>query len=127
MYKTNNVKQGGKELLFSVTADDCEWDYFKGSGPGGQKRNKTENCARCKHLPSGAVGLGQNGRSKQDNKIRAFKKMIETNTFKTWHHIEICRRLGMESEIEQKVIAQMRRENLKIEHQQNGEWVIDNE
>ena len=38
-----------KELLFSVTAADCDWQYIRGTGPGGQKRNKTETKVRCVH------------------------------------------------------------------------------
>jgi len=29
-----------RKLLFSVTAKDCRWDYFKGTGAGGQKKLK---------------------------------------------------------------------------------------
>ena len=35
-----------KEKLFTVTANDCTWTYYRGSGPGGQKKNKTSNCRR---------------------------------------------------------------------------------
>ena len=30
-----------RKPLFSVTAKDCNWDYYRGSGSGGQKKNKT--------------------------------------------------------------------------------------
>ena len=30
-----------KELLFSVTKDDFDWDYFRAGGKGGQHQNKT--------------------------------------------------------------------------------------
>ncbi len=33
-----------KQLLFSVTKKDLRIDYYKGTGSGGQKKNKTENC-----------------------------------------------------------------------------------
>ena len=45
-----------KEILFSVTANDCDWEYLRGTGPGGQKRNKTETKVRCIHRASGATG-----------------------------------------------------------------------
>lgn len=45
-----------RELVFSLTKDDFEWEYFRGTGKGGQKKNKTSSAVRCKHLESGAVG-----------------------------------------------------------------------
>src|SRR5207248_2974059 len=32
---------------------DCRFDIARGSGPGGQKRNKTSNAVRLTHLPTG--------------------------------------------------------------------------
>ena len=77
------------ELLFSITEKGCKFDYYKGSGKGGQKRNKTENCVRCRHIPSGAMATSEEGRSKDLNKRRAFKKMSETKEFKIWMKREV--------------------------------------
>ena len=52
-----------KKLLFSVTAADCRFDYYRGSGKGGQKRNKTSSAVRCTHIASGAVGASDDTRS----------------------------------------------------------------
>lgn len=71
------------ELLFSVTAKDCRWDTFRGTGKGGQKRNKTESAVRCTHIASGAVGQSDDSRSQHDNRRTAFKRMAETDVFKT--------------------------------------------
>ena len=57
-----------KELIFSVTSKDCEWDYVRGSGKGGQKRNKTSSAVRCRHLPSNAIGYAEDTRSQLQNK-----------------------------------------------------------
>ena len=45
-----------REKLFTLTAKNFRWDYFRGSGKGGQKRNKTSSGVRCTHEESGAVG-----------------------------------------------------------------------
>lgn len=29
-----------KTLLFTVSTKDCRWDYFRGSGAGGQKKKE---------------------------------------------------------------------------------------
>jgi protein subunit release factor B len=54
-----------REKLFSVTEKDCRFDYFRGSGKGGQKRNKTDSAVRCTHAPSGAVGASEALRSQR--------------------------------------------------------------
>jgi len=112
-----------KQLLFSVTASDCNWSYTKGTGAGGQKRNKTSSAVHCTHKASGAAGYSEASRSQHENKRDAFLKMVETDKFKKWHKIECMRRNGVLAEIERNVEEQMRSHNLKIEMKQEGKWV----
>ena len=109
-----------RELLFSVTSKDCEWSYTRGTGNGGQKKNKTSSAVHCHHRPSGAHAYSEASRSQHDNKRDAFVKMTETKEFKTWHKLEINRRLGVEAEIERKVEQAMRQ--LKYEVKVDGRW-----
>lgn len=111
-----------KELLFSVTAADCDWQYLRGTGPGGQKRNKTESKVRCVHRASGAVGESDLTRSQAQNKQIAFRKMVETRVFKIWHKLETARRLGDKLTIEEKVDKAMMETNLIIEGRVNDKW-----
>ncbi len=60
-----------RELLFSVTAKDCRFDFYRGSGAGGQHRNKTDSAVRVTHLNSGAVGKCEESRS-QHKKTGSF-------------------------------------------------------
>jgi protein subunit release factor B len=113
----------GKELMFSVTASDCRWDYFRGSGKGGQKRNKTSSGVRCTHIESGAVGQSDDTRSQHQNKRIAFERMAATSAFKGWHKMECARRSGEEARIKDAVEAALRPWNLKEEVFKNGEWV----
>lgn len=116
-----------KELLFSVTAADCDWQYIRGTGPGGQKRNKTETKVRCLHRASGAVGESDLTRSQHENKKIAFRKMAESKEFRIWHKLETARRLGDKISIEEKVENSMNENNLKIEGKVDGKWteIID--
>ena len=66
-----------RKLLFSVTAKDCDWDYYRGSGAGGQKRNKTSNAVRCTHKDSKAVGKAEDTRSQLQNKIVLLSLFLE--------------------------------------------------
>lgn len=105
-----------KEILFSVTAKDCRWDTFRGTGKGGQKRNKTESGVRCTHLASGAVGQSDDSRSQHDNRRTAFKRMAATATFKAWHRREVGKHLGEEQIIQDAVERAMQPQNLEIEY-----------
>lgn len=112
-----------KELLFSVTAKDCDWQYLRGTGPGGQKRNKTESKVRCVHRASGAIGESDQTRSQHENKRIAFLKMSETKAFKTWHRIECARLFGDKLTIDEKVDKLMHPKYIKTEFKdERGQW-----
>lgn len=122
---TNKLSnETARELLVSVTAKDCEWSYTKGSGKGGQKRNKTSSAVHCKHIPSGAHAFSQDGRSQSHNKQDAFLKMVKTKEFKRWLKIESCKKIGLYDRVEAEVNKMMRAENIKTEVKDgNGKWV----
>ena len=107
--------------LWSVTAADCDWSYTKGTGAGGQKRNKTSSAVHCTHRASGARGYSEGSRSQLDNRRDAFTKMSETKEFKTWHRVESMRRSGTLATIDAQVEREMRR--IKVEVKQDGKWV----
>jgi protein subunit release factor B len=112
------------ELLFSVTAKDCRFDYSRGTGPGGQKRNKTSSAARCTHIASGAVGRSDDTRSQHQNKRIAFRRMAESDIFRCWHKLEVARRLGTLAQIDNSVEKALRLTNLRIEVKDaEGFWI----
>lgn len=112
-----------KKLLFSINRKDVRWDYYRGSGKGGQKRNKTSNCCRCTHEPSGAVGKSEEGRSQGQNRQRAFRRMAETTEFQLWAKLEAHKVLGELEQIEKKVDHEMEH-NIKFEIKDlDGKWV----
>lgn len=91
-----------KELLFSLTASDFEWTYFRGSGAGGQHRNKTSSAVRVVHPPSGAKGESQEERSQYLNRRTALRRLTETPAFKAWV-AAVSRGLKTPLEIEKEV------------------------
>lgn len=112
-----------RELLFTVTKDDCRWDYTRGRGAGGQKRNKTSSAVRCTHKESGAVGYAEDERSQLQNRRLAFERMANSKEFKTWHKLEVARRTGLLEGIEREVERQMK--NIKVEIKDDkGLWKI---
>ncbi|MCI0501424.1 MAG: peptide chain release factor-like protein [Epsilonproteobacteria bacterium] len=110
-----------RELLFSVTRKDFDVQTFRCSGHGGQKVNKTSSGVRIIHKESGAVGEGRDERSQYQNKKSAFKRLVNSVSFKMWlnkkvHEINIDKR-----EIERQVDKEMR--NILIEVREDNKFV----
>jgi peptide chain release factor 1 len=55
-----------------VTEDQFRFEWFSGTGKGGQHRNKHQNCCRCIHEPTGITANGTGSRSREDNKRQAY-------------------------------------------------------
>lgn len=54
---------------------ECRVDAFRGSGPGGQKRNKTSSGVRITHLPTGLSATATELRSQAQNHRRALERL----------------------------------------------------
>jgi len=111
-----------KEPLFSVTKKDFIVETMRGSGAGGQHRNKTDSAVRITHPESGAVGYSQDERSQHQNKRTAFLRLVNSLTFKLWYNQRIYEVLQGET-IKQKVDKMMHPKNLKVEIKRNNKWV----
>lgn len=59
------------EALFA----QCEFDRFRASGPGGQKRNVTDSAVRLRHRPSGLSAEANEARSQHENRARALRRL----------------------------------------------------
>lgn len=53
----------------------CRVDLYRGSGPGGQKRNKTSNAVRLTHEPTGVVATATESRSLGENRLYALRRL----------------------------------------------------
>lgn len=62
-------------LALDRLARECEITPFKSSGPGGQKKNKTESSVRVKHLPSGITRIATESRSQHRNRESALTRV----------------------------------------------------
>ena len=52
-------------------------ETYRSSGPGGQRKNKTETSVRIKHLPSGITVIATEHRSQAQNRQLAFERLRE--------------------------------------------------
>lgn len=113
-----------KELLFSVTKKDLDITFFSGTGPGGQNRNKVQNCVRMRHPDSGAHSTGQSNRDRQANLKEAFLTLVNSPTFKIWHTKKTHELISGKT-VEQRVMESMVESNLKVEcRNEEGKWDI---
>lgn len=60
-----------------ILDEEIEENFLKGSGPGGQKINKTSSAVQLKHLPTGIVVKCQETRSRSQNRKIARKILGE--------------------------------------------------
>ena len=56
-------------------ARDCDVTPFKSSGPGGQKKNKTESSVRVRHRASGITRIATESRSQIRNRAIALERV----------------------------------------------------
>ena len=61
----------------SLTQKDLEWQTIRGSGPGGQHRNKTETAVRVVHKPTGLSAIAQEERSQSLNRKLALARLVQ--------------------------------------------------
>jgi hypothetical protein len=67
---------------------DCRIDAFVGSGPGGQKRHKTNAAIRITHLPSRITTVISDSRSQRENKIHAIRELRHKLALELRHDID---------------------------------------
>jgi len=58
-------------------ARDCDVTPYKSSGPGGQKKNKTESSVRVRHRPTGITRVATESRSQLRNREAALRRVWE--------------------------------------------------
>lgn len=72
---------------FVLSDKDLVYAWFNGTGKGGQNRNKTANCLRLKHAPTGIQVTAQNYRDRPSNERDAIEKL--TARVKSFLHPEV--------------------------------------
>ena len=59
-----------------ISEDQFRYEWYSGTGAGGQHRNKHQNCCRCIHEPTGITANGSTSRSREDNKRAAYNTCL---------------------------------------------------
>lgn len=61
--------------MIEIRDEDIEITHIKGSGPGGQNRNKRMSGVRIKHIPTGIVVVATERRSQEQNRSAAMERL----------------------------------------------------
>ena len=61
--------------MIELDEKDLVVTFYKSSGPGGQKKNKTESAVRIKHLPTGIIVTAAESRSQHENREKALERL----------------------------------------------------
>lgn len=59
----------------TVRKEDLEVSYYRGSGPGGQNKNKRDTACRIKHIPTGIMVTCEDQRTQGQNRKIAFRNL----------------------------------------------------
>lgn len=68
---------GQRMTALGITENDLLEKFVRGSGAGGQKINKTNNCVFLKHLPTGVCIKCQMDRSREMNRFLARRELCD--------------------------------------------------
>lgn len=63
-----------------VRKSDLRIDYYRGSGPGGQNKNKRDTACRITHLPTGIAAVAEEYRTQGQNRVAAFRRLARRLT-----------------------------------------------
>jgi hypothetical protein len=72
----------------AVLLAECEVDTLRASGPGGQKRNKTESAVRLRHKPTGLIVIASESRSQAENRVRALRRLRTALALRIRHAVD---------------------------------------
>lgn len=67
----------GKAKSIQISDSDLEWKFCRGSGKGGQNRNKRDTAVRLTHVPTGISVWCEEERSQGKNKDIAYQKLYD--------------------------------------------------
>jgi protein subunit release factor B len=119
-------------ISLGVRPEDVEERFVRGTGPGGQKINKTSSTVWLRHGPTGVEARCQDGRSQVWNRVQAWSDLAaklsqrkSTAAAAIKHEKQLNRRRTRQKSWGQKVKmieSKKHRAKIKSTRQKPGEW-----
>jgi protein subunit release factor B len=103
------------QKLFTITPADLREERYRGSGAGGQNRNKRDTGIRFTHEPSGAVGESEAQRSQVQNRREALRKLSVHPKFTAWARAQAAAIVEGHRSLDEKVDKMMEPSHLRVE------------
>lgn len=95
------------QLLFSITKNDFKIERTKGSGKGGQNRNKRETAIRITHKETGISSYCADQRNQHQNLTKAFKNLINKPEFQKYLRLRSARAAVDIRKLDKKIVAEV--------------------
>lgn len=116
------------EVAYRLDMSDVELKVSRGSGPGGQHRNKTESCVTATHRPSG-IAVRIDMRSQSESKSMALKvlaaKLAEGHQEAVQKERDVTRRIQIGSGMRGDKIRTYRTQDDQVnDHRTNRTWSL---
>lgn len=73
--QSSSLRRVALDQSDAALESDCRLNATRGSGPGGQKRNKTSSAIRLTHLPTGISVRAEDSRSQKSNRAAALQRL----------------------------------------------------
>lgn len=114
----------------AVREQDVDITTARGSGPGGQKRNKTETCIIATHRPTGLQVRIDNERSQHQNRRLAMQvlraRLTAADEDRRMRDANDLRRQQVGSGMRgDKIRTYRSRDNLVTDHRNGAKWRLD--
>lgn len=125
MHKVEQTPKDNRSRVTILTRKDLDISYFRGSGDGGQNKQKTSSGVMMVHRETGAIGRACDTRCQHTNKGTAFRRLIQTPKMKAWLSKKVYQLQNKET-MEETIARMMAPENLLVEvKDENGKWITE--